>query len=485
MPLTRREAAAAVMGFGLASAGLGAGIGAVDWLRTNARSKQNGDVRAFGAKGDGRHDDGPAIQRAIDSGIGHLWFPAGRYRLGQPLRPRSGQSWRGDGWGNSVLIYGGSPRHAPFNMVHVANEVLTNFSITDLGFLGNRGGQLVPSATGQEGFALYLRGILRAITLNRCRFEHFGDGRNGGGGVVLGPAPGYEVQGLDHIAVENCSFTDNGNVPGLYISGGDKPSGNVRVHGNDFTGSIGATKVQNTIYVLGGGKQAILRHLDISHNRFDFTTPVDVAIEVNWAENFTIANNIMHFHATMPGSTAILIRDGSTVGMITGNVLSSSTDDPTLRGILALNFSHPGEITDLVVSANLISGIAGAISADRGVRGMMITGNRIVGRGVKDSFGIRVVDARNVRVLGNTVSAMNQGVIVGNGDDWDYAPHDVAIEHNYFSRCGGHGRALIGPVETVSSLTLGDMSIRHNSAVETLSGSPVIDPRLQVPDDRL
>jgi polygalacturonase len=42
------------------------------------------DIRAFGAKGDGRHLDSPAINRAIEHaaarGGGTVWFPAGTYR---------------------------------------------------------------------------------------------------------------------------------------------------------------------------------------------------------------------------------------------------------------------------------------------------------------------------------------------------------------------------------------------------------------------
>jgi hypothetical protein len=38
-------------------------------------------VRDFGATGDGRTDDSAAIQRAVASGTGDIWFPAGTYRI--------------------------------------------------------------------------------------------------------------------------------------------------------------------------------------------------------------------------------------------------------------------------------------------------------------------------------------------------------------------------------------------------------------------
>ena len=44
----------------------------------------------FGALGDGIHDDTTSIQTAIDATVqGALLFPAGRYRITQPLYIRS------------------------------------------------------------------------------------------------------------------------------------------------------------------------------------------------------------------------------------------------------------------------------------------------------------------------------------------------------------------------------------------------------------
>ena len=47
---------------------------------------------AFGAVGDGRHDDGPALQHAIDAAqrsARTLWLPAGRYVVSAPLLVRA------------------------------------------------------------------------------------------------------------------------------------------------------------------------------------------------------------------------------------------------------------------------------------------------------------------------------------------------------------------------------------------------------------
>jgi hypothetical protein len=44
-----------------------------------------GDVRNFGAVGDGQHDDTAAIQKAIESGLGRILLPPGTYRLTRSL----------------------------------------------------------------------------------------------------------------------------------------------------------------------------------------------------------------------------------------------------------------------------------------------------------------------------------------------------------------------------------------------------------------
>ena len=49
------------------------------------RTAQAGDVRQFGAVGDGTADDTAAIQKAVDSSAGDVQFPRGRYLLTKPI----------------------------------------------------------------------------------------------------------------------------------------------------------------------------------------------------------------------------------------------------------------------------------------------------------------------------------------------------------------------------------------------------------------
>ena len=65
----------------------------------NAPKPQNLSVRDFGARGDGRSDDGPAIRRALEAAAAakspvRLHFPAGTYRIEPESRPPERRAWR-------------------------------------------------------------------------------------------------------------------------------------------------------------------------------------------------------------------------------------------------------------------------------------------------------------------------------------------------------------------------------------------------------
>lgn len=472
MRLNRRDAVAAAVGAVTATA-------VASLWRREERGGASVDVRHFGARGDGKADDAAAIQRAIDSGAAELHFPAGTYRLGRSLAPRSGQRWRGDGAARSHLAYGGDPAQPPFNLVSLVGE-LADFSICALGFRGGRTAQRVVSPDGQGGFAVYLRGALRAVALRGCRVAGFGDGRGGGGGVVLGALPGQPEQGLVDVAVEDCLFEDNGNVPGVYVNGGEAPGAlraGVRLRGNRFAGTVGSDKVQNAIYVLGAA-QAPLRQVEVTGNHFDFGTPVDVAVELNWVEGFTVAGNLIHFRMALPESTAILLRDGCAGGTVAGNTVSATTSEFELRGIGLVNFAHPGQIRDVTVTGNVLTGISRAIAVDRGSSGIVVSANRIDGGLQPGQCGIRVVDAAHVLVLGNMISAMRQAVVIGAGTHGLSRFSAVAVEENHFSGCGG-APYLIASATTGERVAGDRLTIRANRAFDTLAATVgLIDPLL-------
>jgi len=54
-------------------------------IGSSAQQANQGDVRSFGAAGDGKNDDTAAIQKAVDSGIGAITFSKGVYRITRPI----------------------------------------------------------------------------------------------------------------------------------------------------------------------------------------------------------------------------------------------------------------------------------------------------------------------------------------------------------------------------------------------------------------
>lgn len=430
----------------LAAAAATAAVAGAAWAwRPRPRRPDVVTPQQYGAAADGVADDTEAVRAAIASGAPVLHFPAGHYRLSGALRPASGQSWVGDGPQASVLMHGGAPDAPPFNLVHVRGTI-EDFTISALGFRGNRPTQRRRGRDGQGGFAIYLRGVQRRITVRDCDVALFGDGGSGGGGVAIGPLPSDAEQDLAHIRVENCSFANNGNVPGIYVAGGGPAPESIFITGNRFTGTAGSTTVQNAVYVLGWNRECTIRRVEVSRNLFDFATPVDTGIELNWVEGFAVADNVMTFRAALDKSSAVLLRDGCAGGTVTGNAVTNTSPEPNLHGIVLLNFKHPAGLSDIVVAGNSLTGIPKAIAVDRGARGVVVSGNRIAGGLMRGSYGVRVVDAQEVTVTGNLITDMAHGVELGTGVDFVGGLAGVEVVSNTFIRCGDADTPVIAEV---------------------------------------
>ena len=92
------------------------------------RVRAEASVREFGATGDGQADDTAAFQAAVESGIGSLRIPAGRYVLTEPVvidLSRSGPvSLSGDGTAKVIREIDGV-RHEPIERVTIDGDVDT------------------------------------------------------------------------------------------------------------------------------------------------------------------------------------------------------------------------------------------------------------------------------------------------------------------------------------------------------------------------
>jgi hypothetical protein len=87
---TVTAAGAAGLGLGGSATALGAAEAAASGGTETAATLGTFDVRRFGAKGDGKADDTESTQAAINAALqaggGHIYFPAGQYRITRSLR---------------------------------------------------------------------------------------------------------------------------------------------------------------------------------------------------------------------------------------------------------------------------------------------------------------------------------------------------------------------------------------------------------------
>jgi polygalacturonase len=138
---------------------------------TNVELKlaQTVSVKDFGAVGNGVADDTVAIQAALNSGAGTVYFPEGTYPVSTALTVPSNITLTGDGVGNTKLTVVGTGTN---NIFYALNR--QNIKISDIWFYGNS--QASASGDGlaiffyQNGSATEIGGNFR---VENCRFENF------------------------------------------------------------------------------------------------------------------------------------------------------------------------------------------------------------------------------------------------------------------------------------------------------------------------
>jgi hypothetical protein len=98
------------------------------------------NVHAFGAVGDGIHDDTAAIQAALDQG-GDVYIPLGTYNISTPLSVRAGTVFHGVSSANTNLVYSGTDS-ALVIAESAQNVMLQNLSVTYPNNAGTSGGAI-------------------------------------------------------------------------------------------------------------------------------------------------------------------------------------------------------------------------------------------------------------------------------------------------------------------------------------------------------
>jgi hypothetical protein len=244
-------------------------------IDSNARESNQSNVRIFGATGDGVTDDAVALQKAVDSGAGLIYFPKGLYHITKPIVINLDKvgytSFSGDGIAR-IIMAGPGPA-LKFVGTHFKSADPEDFTdnvwqrqrmplVDGIAIEGNH-----PEAVGIEAIGtmeltitrVHIRGVLHAIHL-------VGNNRN----LIISDCHLYENRGigvfyddvnLHQSNITGCHISYNrrggivsraGNVRNIHITGCDvesnmspetPPTANVLIDSADSTYGTGEVAI--------------------------------------------------------------------------------------------------------------------------------------------------------------------------------------------------------------------------------------------------
>lgn len=319
--------AAAAASFGITSAASGR---ATSSGTTSKRSSADGNVHEYGAKGDGKADDTRAVQSAIDSGSGSVYFPKGVYRITKTIEidlDKVGYtSVRSEG-AAEIVMEGAGPAFK-FTGTHFKSANPKDFAdevwrrqrmpiVDNIAILGAH-----PEAVGIEAVGtmqltvsrLHVRKALHAIHLK-------GQNRN----VIVSDSHLYDNRGVG-IYYDNVDLHQS-NITGCHISyntgGGIVSRGgnvrNIQIAGCDIESNMGKDTPSTANIFIDGSTSAL--------------GTAEVAITgctVQHNSDSPESANIRIFGSSESGTSATRKRWGNVT--ITGNVLSDVMVNLHLKG---------------------------------------------------------------------------------------------------------------------------------------------------------
>ncbi|WMT91261.1 TIGR03808 family TAT-translocated repetitive protein [Pelagibacterium sp. H642] len=388
---------------------------------------------------DAEFDQTERLQAAIDAGSGHLFLPAGRYRVGQ-LRLPSGFMLSGVP-GATILVHAGAD---PLLLAEGQSDI----SLVGLALDGNgAGGEL------WHGGLVHVSSC-ESVTIRDCTI-----GNTGLNGITLMASSGR---------VENCGVSGSAytgifvyDAAGVSISGNtvtDCANGGIRV----WRGEAGADGT-----IVSGNRISGIDWTDGGNGQNGNGINIFQADEVIVADNHIsdCAFSAIRLNATnntqITGNTCIASGEVAIFSefAFTGSVIANNIIDGAAAGISMTNFNDGGRLAactgnivrnlyprsevnpdldspygiaaeaDAIIAGNVIEAVPGTgIVAGWGpyLRDVTISGNLV--RDVE--FGIVVsvaAEAGAASVVGNTITDARQGAITGNAW-WDVVSADLATE---------------------------------------------------------
>jgi hypothetical protein len=436
--------------------------------RTDAQSIDNGPTSEVVVAGPDQNsdDDGPALQRAIDSmggAGGVVRVRAGVYRLNirdgiRALVPRRNVRIIGDGRAQTILRLGaGQPAYNAVFYPARSDDDLSGFGLENLTVDQNGGSNVIRSPSDLAGKE---RAVLCMFAgsnsrVNNSRFT----GLAGTNSLI------FNGTGVADIRITDNQFDDVGNTSGVHYDHSTvyTHADQVRIVGNTFRGRVA-----------GGGA-------------FGATT----AIETH-GSNQIVSGNIIDGYLQGMNITGVAERSDNVI--VTGNTISGAANGIQLWSYFYGSNRNRPALTNVVVSENTIgidrdpwvhvvgpsglvaTGIAVNPHDDASIENMRIVGNVIAFEPSSNStpsddqsggiemwlINVAVVN-RNVSVTGNHITGA-----YGPGIRLSMSADEVDIAHNLIRNAGTSTAHFADPFRSgvmVSQLQK-SVAIRENQLVD-------------------
>ena len=309
-------------------------------------------VRDFGATGNGTTDDTAAIQGAINACLtlsgGHLYFPAGTYKISAALVIPYSANWRiwGASRGNTSIVQSASNTQI-FNFT---SDDTWGWTIEELTLTW----ATAQAATNTSSVAIYFNdshvtpGGFWNIHIRRCNFN------NGFRAIANNPALGAPIWG---IHVSNCTFQGGMSGASVFIS--PTPQiGQPRICIENC--ELDANNATEPLIQLAAADSVELRSLEMLNG----TAPVALML-LSTCSSVIVAkcrSENYNFAAATGGPALWAASQSSVVWMgctITG-ILGTTSNPVLLRGSNGSRFT----ILGLTIGSSLTTGYATAYNCD-------------------------------------------------------------------------------------------------------------------------
>ena len=407
--------------------------GGVTVARIGELAAPTANVRTFGAMGDGTTNDHAAIQNAINSGLGRVYFPAGNYAINDGIALPSNIEVFGDGAASRITSTGTNRR-----VFFAANQV--NVVVRDLFINGNLTGAGAPTTPGSAGGDGVMFLTCNDVAVENCIFNNIGQAGYVGSTACIGLFQTNRAKIIGNRFLENNSSRVGADISFGYYCSSFVISGNISRSEHDafISGSgVGLTESDTAHHVITGN---IGVRASGSGARSGIILPYDSRPAFS-----SIADNVLVNFARMgiyvgAGATPVGLTNSAAV-TVTGNVVRYCGGDNAPNQVAGIYLSGTGGVTcsgNLVVRSGYNSSGAPRAITSPGIyvgntsRNITISGNNVTG---SRSHGVSITNVsplnlESIIVTGNILFDNEGGGILVSANGAGSVVKDILIASN-------------------------------------------------------